>query len=136
MIQINKNPSRKELAWFGLLALVFFGIVGGIVLRRTGSMKIAEMIWIIAAIAVAVYYAMPPLRRPVYVGAMMATYPIGWVMSHLLMAAVYYLVLTPIALIMRLVGHDSLSRNFDRQCSSYWIPHDPGVDSDRYFRQS
>ena len=34
MISINLNPSRRELRWFGLLVLLFFGLIGGLVLWR------------------------------------------------------------------------------------------------------
>jgi hypothetical protein len=36
---------------------------------------------------------------------------------------------------MRLMGRDSLGRKFDRSTATYWTPHDPGTDSDRYFKQ-
>jgi len=37
MIEINKNPSARELKQFGALWLIFFAIVGGITWYRTGS---------------------------------------------------------------------------------------------------
>jgi hypothetical protein len=48
---------------------------------------------------------------------------------------VFYGVLTPIGLLMRLFGRDPLNRTFDRSATSYWIEHDPGSDLDRYFQQ-
>jgi hypothetical protein len=55
--------------------------------------------------------------------------------SHLLLLVVYYLVLTPIGLLMRLIGYDPLQRRFDRSAQSYWTPHDPAADDARYFKQ-
>ena len=60
------------------------------------------------------YYAIPNVRRLLYLGWMRVFYPIGWVVSHLLLAIVYYLVLTPIGLVMRLFGGDPMHRGFDR----------------------
>jgi hypothetical protein len=37
-----------------------------------------------------------------------------------LLAAVYYLVVTPIGLVSRLI-HDPLSRRWNRDAQSYWI---------------
>jgi hypothetical protein len=61
--------------------------------------------------------------------------PIGWVISHLILLATYYLVFTPVGLLMRLVGYDPLNRRFDRAAKSYWTQHDSGVETARYFKQ-
>ena len=52
---------------------------------------------------------------------MCAAFPIGWVVSHALMAAIYYLVITPMAVAMRLLGRDPLDRRFDRDATTYWV---------------
>jgi hypothetical protein len=136
MIQINRNPSKKELAWFGLLCLAFFGLVGLSVLHKSHSLHSAIAVWLAAAIGVAVYFAIPPIRRPVYLVWMYAAYPIGWLMSYILLGLVFFCVFTPVALLMRLMSRDPLMRRFDRSATTYWMPHDPGADPDRYFRQA
>ena len=72
--------------------------------------------------------------RLVYVGLMVAVFPIGWVVSHLLMTLFYFLFLTPIGILMRLLGNDPMQRRLDRDATSYWVKHDPGRRADRYFR--
>jgi len=89
MIEINKNPSKKELAVFGLLCLLFFGIVGAIMWHKSHSPRAGIIVWCIATAFVAVYYAAPGVRKPIYLGWMYAAYPIGWTVSHLLMAIVF-----------------------------------------------
>jgi hypothetical protein len=135
MIEINKNPSKSELGWFGLLALVFFALLGVAAWHKTHSLATPRIIWACALVGVAIYYAVPPLRRPVYLGWMYAAFPIGWIVSHILMVVVFYGVLTPIGLLMRAFGRDPLNRTFDRSATSYWIKHDPGSDLERYFQQ-
>jgi hypothetical protein len=61
--------------------------------------------------------------------------PLAWSVSTLLLVLVYYFVLTPIGLAMRLVGRDPMNRKFDREAASYWVKRDQGTESDRYFRQ-
>ncbi len=82
-----------------------------------------------------VYYGVPPIQRPFYSLWMTVVYPIGWVVSHLMMLIVFYLVITPVGLIMRLCGRDSMTRVFESSRTSYWIEHDPAGNIDRYFRQ-
>ena len=81
------------------------------------------------------FYAIPPIRLPFYIGWMYAFFPLGWLLSHVILALVYYLALLPVGLIMRMVGYDPLHRKFDRQAESYWIPKRDAPDVSRYFRQ-
>ena len=135
VIEIRKDASRKELAWFGLLLLAFFGIVGALLRFRFDAPAAARWVWIGATAVTLVYYAGPPIRRYVFLGWMYAAYPIGWVVSHVLLAAVYYLVITPIGLAMRLLGRDPMRRRFEPDRDTYWIARSEGGDVRRYFRQ-
>ena len=74
------------------------------------------------------------LRVP-YVISLVGAVPIAWVVSHLVLVTIFYLVLTPIGLIMRLFGHDPLNARFDPDAKSYWQRRPEKTDSARYFRQ-
>ncbi|WP_375488304.1 SxtJ family membrane protein [uncultured Mycobacterium sp.] len=75
------------------------------------------------------------MRRPIYVGISAAVHPIGWLVSHAILLAVFLLVVTPVALLLRVLGHDPLQRRFDPSTPSYWVPHRPAGDVRRYFQQ-
>jgi hypothetical protein len=47
------------------------------------------------------------------------------VMNPLTMALLFFLVVTPIGVVMRLAGKDFLSKRFDRSAPSYWIKRTP-----------
>ena len=135
MIEIKSDPSRRELNWFGLLMALFFAIVGAILLWQFDAQATAFVLWIVAAALTILYYVIPPIRRPMYLAWMYAAFPLGWVISHVLMAVIYYLVFTPTGLIMRIVGYDPMHRKFDPDAPTYWVEHKPGGDPERYFRQ-
>jgi hypothetical protein len=48
---------------------------------------------------------------------------------------VYFGVVTPVGLLLRLTGRDPLQRAFDLGRASYWTEHRTGDDPRRYFRQ-
>jgi hypothetical protein len=136
LISINTNPSGKQLAVFGATWLVVFGAAGVMLLRRGAPLPAVLAVWIAAAAVPVVGAVLPRLLRGVYVGMSYAAMPIGVVVSFLLLAAVYYLLLTPIGLVMRLLGHDPMSRKFPSGLDSHWLPRDTrGQDVRRYFRQ-
>jgi len=135
LIQINRNPSRKELNWFGALFAVFFGLIGAMAWWRFGSRTAALALWSLGAIIPAVYYAVPSIRRQMFVGWMYLAYPIGLAVSTAMLAIVYYLVFAPIGLALRAFGHDPLRRRADPSAKSYWIEHRTGGDLSQYFKQ-
>src|SRR4249919_4217018 len=99
VIDINRNPSRRDLIWFGLLLVVFFGVVGALVFWRVQSPIAARIIWSLGTILGIVYFAVRPLRHPLYLGWMSVFYPIGWTVSRLIMGIIFLLVLMPIGLL-------------------------------------
>ena len=135
MIEINKNPSARQLKQFGILWLLFFAIVGGIAWYRTGSQAGAVTVWTIALVTASLGFLFPAFMRLVYLGMTYMAFPIGWGVSHIVLALAYYLVLTPIALLLKMAGQDPLERGFDRSVESYWISRSQIRDSHRYFRQ-
>jgi len=136
MIEVKHNPTRKDLTWFGALFAVFAGVFGGLVWWRWDTQVGAYTIWGIGAAVTLIYVAVPQSRRWIYLGWNYAVFPIGWTVTHLMLAGVYYLAFTPVGLIMRMVGRDPMQRKLDREGSTYWIEHRTGTGSKaRYFRQ-
>ena len=135
IIQINTNPSRRDLLWFVLLLAVFLAIVGALVWRRTGSLAAGTGVWAVGGSVCALFALWPASRRRIYVGWMYAVYPIGWTVSHLLLGVAYFVVITPIGLALRMLRRDPLERSFDRVATTYWVRHNPASRLERYFRQ-
>ena len=135
MLTIDRNPPKERLRSFGVLLAMFVPLFGALVWWRTGKVETATTIWIAGGVLTAIYWLAPPIRRLVYVGWMYAAFPIGWTVSHLLMAVIFYGVITPIGWIMRAGGRDPLRRTFDRSAGTYWVPHERSDDISRYFRQ-
>lgn len=135
MIKINLDPSPQELKWFGLILLLIFGIIGGIVLWHTRSYDIPLILWSIGAFLCIIYYVLHPLRRPLYVSWMYVVYPIGLTVSFTVFVILYYGIFFPIGLLMRIFRYDPMQRRLDRKAPTYWIAHDADTEPSRYFRQ-
>jgi hypothetical protein len=78
----------------------------------------------------------PHAIRPIFVGWMCLAFPIGWVVSHVVLACVYYGVFTPISVCFRLIGRDALARRHRPDRSTYWTPKPAAHDVRSYFRMS
>ncbi len=136
VVQIDRNPTPRQLRQFGWIWMAFVALFGAVAWFKFDNPVVARGLWI-AAVAVPVAgWALPAFMRLVFLGMSYLAWPIGFVVSHVILAAVYYLVVTPIGLVMRLVGYDSMKKTFDREAASYWVPRSVGdVDAKRHFRQ-
>ncbi len=135
LIQRNHEPTSRELRIFGLLLVLFFCLIGAIVLWRASLWTIATVCWTTALLVAIVYYSVPSVRRPMYMVCLTVTYPIAWTITHLLLVLVYYGWITPVGLLMRLFGYDPMRRRLNRQAKSHWIRRKPIKNVNRYFRQ-
>jgi Saxitoxin biosynthesis operon protein SxtJ len=77
----------------------------------------------------------PALVRWLYVGWMMAVFPIGWVVSRVVLALVFFGVMLPLALALRVVGRDTLGLRGQTDAGSYWVKRQALTDARRYFCQ-
>jgi hypothetical protein len=131
---INFHPDDHELRVFSAIWLVGFAVFGIVAAWRGGAFSAgiplgwhapwrpALVFWGLALIGAAVGLAAPRAMRPVFVAWMVAAFPIGWTVSLLLLALVYYVVFTGFGLLFRAMRRDALGRCFDRTASSYWVP--------------
>lgn len=132
---VTRAQTPKTLRQFGLLGLVFFG---GWAAWRMAQGRADGVAAGLAAVGLAfglVGAVAPRALRPVFTAWMVAAFPIGFVVSRVLLAALYFLLFTPVALVFRLMGRDVL-RLRRSGAASYWTPKPGSVDPASYFRQS
>jgi hypothetical protein len=144
VIQIDWNPPRRILRNFGLIGLVAFGAMGSLICWQIGPGKVvpagaatmtATFLWVTAAHFGVFAAVAPALLRPVYLVLTVVTYPIGFVLSYVVMALIFYGVIVPIGLVFKIVGRDAMCRRFDASARTYWIRRRPPDSVKRYFRQ-
>jgi hypothetical protein len=63
------------------------------------------------------------------------TFPIGWVVSQIMLAVMYFAILTPLAVWFRLRGRDLLARKPAPGRASFWTPKPTPEDMRAYFCQ-
>jgi hypothetical protein len=130
------HPAPRVLREFAGAWLVFFtGLAAwqGFWLNHPGPA------YLLLSLAVAVGplgLIFPRLVRPLFLGSLVISYPIGWVVSHLALALVFFGVLTPLGLCFRLLGRDVLARRRPPTYDSYWQAKQGARDVPSYFRQS
>jgi len=135
IVDINWNPSKKELKVFSLLLIVFFAIVAWLAHGKGASIETTSLIAGGGAIVGIAGVLSPAFIRVVYVVWMAAVFPIGFVVSNVVLAVVFYGVVWPIGLLTKLTDRNALQSGLDRETKTYWNVRQSVKDPRRYFRQ-
>lgn len=134
MISLDLKPGNRQLRTFGAGALALFGLLGWW-LQANGHPSWALAAWITAGFSGLAAAAWPKANLPLYLALSIVAFPIGLVLSYAVLAVMWYVVMTLVALAFRVLGKDPLQRKFDRKAASYWQPYPRREDRDSYFRQ-
>ena len=118
-LPIITKASKKQLRHFGLILGLLLPLVFSLIwpwLHQTSSPA-----WpiLVGSLFVAIGLIAPEKLQQPYKLWMLLGHCLGWINSHLILGLIYLLVLQPIALIMRLLGHDPLRRSFKPELNSY-----------------
>ena len=144
LVELDLNPDPKTLRSFGFIALGGFGLLGLAAYTESlifafglGAARepLAAGLVGLGTLSALLSLVAPRANRPLFVGLSVLAFPIGWVVSHSLFGLIYFALITPIAIVFRLVRRDELGLRGDTQRPSYWSPARADREPDRYFKQ-
>src|SRR5262245_486712 len=103
----------RELRKFGLLVGGVFAAIGIVMWVRHA----AAFPWFLAAGGALVLPGLifPKVLKPVYIAWMFLAFVLGFVVSHVILTLFFFVVITGIALIARLLGKDFLGLKLERE---------------------
>jgi len=133
LVRVQWQPSPSQLRQFGALSAA--ALPGIAWLWSLGSAWIVGSAVLGVGLALAAWYA-PRLVKPIFIGLMLVTFPIGLVLSELVLILVYWSVFVPMGLAFRLLRRDRLQRTLEPQRDSYWEAKPQPRSLANYYRQS
>jgi hypothetical protein len=131
---VPRSPTPSTLRQFAALWLACFGGLACWQGLGRGNLAASAAVGALAVSVGALGLIRPRGVRPIFVTWMVLAFPVGWAVSHLLLAALYYGLITPIGLVSRLAGRDALLLRGPLGRDSYWLPKAPPSDVRSYFR--
>jgi hypothetical protein len=129
MTTINWSPSPRELRQWALIMAPALGLVGALFYFVdwgifAGGQGFAKFLWSFGAIAFLTGITGTKLGLPAYRAWMGFVYVISSAITYAALTLVYFGVVTPLALLARLLGRDRLQWRV-RNRATYWHALDP-----------
>ena len=117
------KPERpfKQERQFGLVFAIFFTLVAFWPLWPLHAPGLGWLAAALVSLVLGVFFPRPlaPLNR-----AWLAIgHVLGWINSKIILGFVFYAIVTPTAMLMKVLGRDLLSRRL-RHNGSYWVKRD------------
>jgi len=132
---MNSNSTdTREVRKFGFIALVFFGCL--CVLGLWMKKPLPAYLFGFLSILGLGFILIPAQLKPVHAAWLKVAHLLGRIITTLILALAYYLVITPAALIKRLFGGRPLPVKPDKEASSYWVDRtEPAQPKERFLKR-
>lgn len=122
-----KKDKASQVKEFGIGLGIILVVIALLPLIRRHPVRL----WAIYA-ALAVFFIrffMPQVLSPAYAVFLKITHIIGRINSSVLLAIIYYFIVTPIGLIVRLSKNTGFRKNIDKDLDTYWIKKEVNLEN-------
>ena len=118
-----KSETKQERN-FGLLVGGIFAAIGVWPFFVRGE---SIRLWaiVLGVLLIAPALLLPKSLGPIYRVWMIVGHALGWLNSRIILAVIYWGLITPMGLVMRLAGKDSMRRNYEKASDTYRVLRTP-----------
>ena len=122
---MNQKVESAELRNFALIMAGMVALFFGALVPWLWSLRFPAWPWYVAIALVAWGLLAPLSLRFPYRLWMRLGHALGWVNTRLLLGIIFYLMITPMGLVMRLFGWDPMRRRLDAAAKTYKVESRP-----------
>ncbi len=130
---MTSPASAKEVRKFGILFALICAAVGAYLFWKESALwswfGIAGAFFLVAGLYI------QTVLHPVYIGWMKFAFVLGWVNTRILLGLFFYLIITPVGVVMRLAGKDFLDKKINRPAKTYWKKRDRTAFDPKHMEQ-
>ena len=112
------KTETKDLRSFGITFGIIFLIIAGFLFYIENE---SFQLFIVISSAFIIFgFLFPITLKPIYISWMSFAIILGWFMTRFILSLLFYLIVTPIGLITRVLGKDFLELKKEASNGSYW----------------
>ena len=128
----NIRTKNKDIRGFGITIGIILLIVASLLFYYDKASY--QTIAIIAGAFISLGIIIPISLKPAYLVWMTFAVILGWIMTRVILSIVFYLIITPIGLITRLLGEDFLALK-RLNSDSYWNNRDSNFEMNQDYEK-
>ena len=120
----NQQPTTKDLRQFGLLVGGVFSMIGAWPVVFRGE---SPRLWaiILGGVLIILGAIVPQSLKQIHAGWMKLGHVLGAINTRIILGVIYYGLITPMGVVMRLMGKDSMHRAFRQDAATYRVVRAP-----------
>ena len=129
----NIKSEKSDIRKFGItIGIILMIIAGFLFWKEKESFQILLTVGLIFCV---LGIAIPVVLKPVYWIWMIFATILGWIITHVILSLLFYIIITPIGLIPRFFGKQFLELKWDKSKNSYWNYRSSKTEKASYEKQ-
>ena len=130
---MDHRPETKELRNFGLLVGGVFSVIGvWPMLWRGEPLRLWAVI--VGSLLIVAGGLAPTWLAPIHRGWMWIGHVLGWINTRIILGVIFYGLITPIGIVLRLLGKDTMRQSFSDASPTYRVNRQPRPSSHMKFQ--
>ena len=114
----NIKTGKKDIRSFGITFGIIFLIIAGFLYYQEKDSF--QLFIYIAGSFISLGFLIPIILKPIYLVWMIFAVILGWFMTRVILNLLFYIIITPIGLFLRIIGKDLLDLKEKKNKKSYW----------------
>jgi len=122
--------TAKDIRLWALVMAAALAVVGTVQFLIWHHQRAAVILWILGAIFFVPGLLFPLVLTPIFKLWLKLAAALAWFNTRLILGLTFFLVFTPIGIVLRIMRKDLIKKRFDPKAKTYWIDR-PAMPFDR-----
>ena len=127
------KTGKKDLRSFGVIIGIILLLVAGFLFYR--EKESFQIFLYIAGAFIGFGLIIPIILKPIYIVWMTFAVILGWFMTRVILSLLFYVIITPIGVVLRIFGKDFLELKKQSVQGSYWNQRDSNLEKNQNYEK-
>ena len=127
------KTGKKDLRIFGVTIGIILLLIAGFLFYK--DKESFQIFLYIAGAFIGFGSIIPIILKPIYIVWMVFAVILGWFMTRVILSLLFYVIITPIGLVLRIFGKDFLELKKQAVQGSYWNQRDSNLEKNQNYEK-
>ena len=127
------KTGKKDLRSFGFTIGIILLLVAAFLFYR--EKESFQTFLYIAGVFIGLALILPSMLKPIYIVWMTFAVILGWFMTRVILSLLFYAIITPIGVVLRIFGKDFLEIKKESVQGSYWNQRDSNIEKNQNYEK-